>query len=192
MRRGANVLINTSFAPLRNIPDTALVPVFTCILPLAVLCGNDLMASILIKSFGVWLLILLAAIGNGVFRDLVMTPKLGDPVARAISCFTLSLLIVLITWVFITRLGIFRQKPVMVCGLVLARAYPCLRVPLRALCRRQIVDGSPRGLQYRGRQALGPGARDNLISTSIGRAIEKDRMRRREARPSAKLSRTML
>jgi hypothetical protein len=64
------------------------------------------MASILIKSVSVWLLILLAAVGNGVFRDLVMTPKLGDPVARAISCFTLSVLIVLITWVFITRLGI--------------------------------------------------------------------------------------
>ena len=64
------------------------------------------MAAILSKSFGVWFLILLAAIGNGVFRDLVMTPAVGDPLARAISCVTLSFLTLFITLLFIKRLGI--------------------------------------------------------------------------------------
>jgi hypothetical protein len=68
------------------------------------------MAAILIKSFGIWLLILLAAVGNGVFRDLVMAPAMGDPLARAISCVTLSLLILFVTLLFIKRFGIFHES----------------------------------------------------------------------------------
>ncbi len=67
------------------------------------------MTVILFKSFGIWLLILLAAIANGLFRDLVMVPALGDPVARAISSVSLSLLVLVITLLFITRLGISRK-----------------------------------------------------------------------------------
>ena len=68
------------------------------------------MSIILLKSFGVWFLILLAAIGNGLFRDLIMAPALGDTLARAISSVTLSLFILIITLLFITRLGVSRKR----------------------------------------------------------------------------------
>ena len=37
-----------------------------------------------------WLAILVAAILNGAFRDAALVPHLGDPIARALSCLTLS------------------------------------------------------------------------------------------------------
>ena len=46
----------------------------------------------------VWFAIMIGAILNGAFRDIMLVPRLGDPVARAISCFTLAGIIVLVTW----------------------------------------------------------------------------------------------
>lgn len=77
------------------------------------LCYNDndrTMTIILLKSLGIWLLILLTAIANGLFRDLVMAPVLGHALARAISSVSLSLLVLVITLLFITRLGISRNR----------------------------------------------------------------------------------
>lgn len=53
----------------------------------------------------VWLVIMLAAICNGSVRDLVMTPRFGDSIARAVSCITLSAAIVLVAWVSIRWMG---------------------------------------------------------------------------------------
>jgi hypothetical protein len=47
----------------------------------------------------VWFAILLMAIFNGAFRDVVLTPRLGDLGARAVSCLTLASLIVFVTWI---------------------------------------------------------------------------------------------
>ena len=47
----------------------------------------------------VWFAIMIAAILNGAFRDIVLVPRLGDTLARAISCFTLAAIIVFVTWV---------------------------------------------------------------------------------------------
>ena len=46
----------------------------------------------------VWFAIMLIAILNGAARDILLVPRLGDPLARAMSCFTLAALIVLVTW----------------------------------------------------------------------------------------------
>ena len=46
----------------------------------------------------VWFVILVAAICNGAVRDLVMTPRFGDSIARALSCITLAGAIVLVAW----------------------------------------------------------------------------------------------
>lgn len=46
----------------------------------------------------VWFGIMLAAILNGAVRDVLLVPRLGDPVARALSCVTLAAVILLITW----------------------------------------------------------------------------------------------
>lgn len=49
----------------------------------------------------VWFVIMVAAICNGAVRDLVMTPRFGDSIARALSCIILSGVIVLVAWVSI-------------------------------------------------------------------------------------------
>ena len=36
------------------------------------------------------------------FRDLMLVPRLGEPVARALSCFTLASIIVAVTWLTLT------------------------------------------------------------------------------------------
>ena len=49
----------------------------------------------------VWMCIVPLAIVNGILRDVVLTPYLGDPVARVISCVTLALAIIVIAWMSI-------------------------------------------------------------------------------------------
>jgi hypothetical protein len=53
----------------------------------------------LVRAGAVWFAIMLIAILNGAARDVILVPRLGDPVARALSCVTLAALIVLVTWV---------------------------------------------------------------------------------------------
>ena len=53
----------------------------------------------LVRAGAVWFAIMLIAILNGAARDMLLVPRLGDPVARALSCLTLAALIVLVTWV---------------------------------------------------------------------------------------------
>jgi hypothetical protein len=51
------------------------------------------------RAGAVWFGILLAAMLNGFVRDVVLMPRFGDPIARAVSCFTLAAVILLVTWV---------------------------------------------------------------------------------------------
>ena len=53
----------------------------------------------LVRAGAVWFAIMVIAILNGAVRDILLVPRLGDPVARAVSCVTLAALIVLVTWV---------------------------------------------------------------------------------------------
>jgi len=53
----------------------------------------------LARAGAVWFGILLMAILNGAFRDVVLTPRLGDLGARAVSCLTLAAVIVIVTWI---------------------------------------------------------------------------------------------
>ena len=52
----------------------------------------------LIRAGAVWFAIMLIAILNGAARDTLLVPRFGDLVARALSCFTLATLIVVVTW----------------------------------------------------------------------------------------------
>ena len=51
----------------------------------------------LARAGAVWFGIMLLAILNGAARDVLLVPRLGDLVARALSCVTLAGLIVLVT-----------------------------------------------------------------------------------------------
>jgi hypothetical protein len=50
------------------------------------------------RAAAVWVGILLLASVNGAVRDLLLAPRLGDPVARAISTVALCGLVALVTW----------------------------------------------------------------------------------------------
>jgi hypothetical protein len=52
----------------------------------------------LVRAGAVWFAIMLIAILNGAARDVLLVPRLGDLVARALSCLTLASLIVAVTW----------------------------------------------------------------------------------------------
>ena len=62
--------------------------------------------NVLLRSFLLWLLFIPLAILNGVVRDLLLTPALGDTAGRALSSVTLSALILGVTILFVRRLGI--------------------------------------------------------------------------------------
>ena len=52
----------------------------------------------LIRAGTIWFGIMMSAIVNGAFRDGVLVPRLGDPIARAVSCVTLAAVIAAVTW----------------------------------------------------------------------------------------------
>lgn len=44
--------------------------------------------SLLAKSLSMWFVLLVAMMGNGIFRVLVLQPRLGEDVARQVACLT--------------------------------------------------------------------------------------------------------
>ena len=57
------------------------------------------------RSLVVWLGILVLASLNGALRDLVVAPRLGDTVARALSTVILGGLVLLVTWWSVSWIG---------------------------------------------------------------------------------------
>jgi hypothetical protein len=55
----------------------------------------------LARAGAVWLGIMVLAILNGAFRDVLLAPRLGDAAARAISSITLASAILLVTWLIL-------------------------------------------------------------------------------------------
>ena len=67
------------------------------------------MASIALKAIGVWLIIVIAAICNGLFRDKILTSFIGAKLALPVSGLILSLLVLLVAFIFIPFLN--TQQP---------------------------------------------------------------------------------
>jgi hypothetical protein len=57
------------------------------------------------KAFATWLLILLCAIANGALREAVLLPQLGKPAALVLSGVILSICILVVSLLFVRRLG---------------------------------------------------------------------------------------
>jgi hypothetical protein len=64
----------------------------------------------LFRAVVVWFGILVLASLNGALRDLIVAPRIGDTIARAISTVTLCGLILLVTWYTIRWVGPQRPK----------------------------------------------------------------------------------
>ena len=58
------------------------------------------------RAAAIWFAIMVAAILNGAARDILLVPRLGDPIARAISCVTLAIVIVGVTWFTLRWIGV--------------------------------------------------------------------------------------
>ncbi len=72
----------------------------------------------LLRGTLIWLGILVLASGNGAVRDLVLAPRLGEPVARAISTLMLCGLILLVTWRSIRWIGPRSRRDALIVGLL--------------------------------------------------------------------------
>ncbi len=63
------------------------------------------MTSILLKAMGIWLVIVVAAILNGTFREKVLVPTIGANVALPLSGILLAVLVFIITLILISFIG---------------------------------------------------------------------------------------
>ena len=75
------------------------------------------MIGILFKATGIWLVIVVAAIFNGVFRENVIVPGIGADLALPLSGMLLAILVFLITFMSIAFIGSSEQKTYLLVGL---------------------------------------------------------------------------
>jgi hypothetical protein len=76
------------------------------------------MAAMIVRGLVVWLLILILAILNGAARDGLMTPVLGDTLARAISTLILCGLIAGVSWGTIGWVGPASRRDAWLIGIL--------------------------------------------------------------------------
>ena len=62
------------------------------------------------KSISIWSLIIPLAVLNGGFREMVLTPQLGESCAQPVSGIILLILIFIVSLIFIPRIGSGSQK----------------------------------------------------------------------------------
>ncbi|HTG00240.1 MAG TPA: hypothetical protein VK654_06600 [Nitrospirota bacterium] len=70
----------------------------------------------LVKSFFVWILFIPLATANAAFRDLVLIPLLGDASGSNVSSLILALLILGVTFLLLSRLGLRTRAECMATG----------------------------------------------------------------------------
>jgi len=70
----------------------------------------------LIRSLLIWLLFIPIAVVNSVFRELLITPALGEASGSAASSLVLSLLIFGLTGYFVKKLGVDTLSGLMIIG----------------------------------------------------------------------------
>jgi hypothetical protein len=68
------------------------------------------MRDILSKAIGIWFVILITAILNGLFREKVLLPAIGETLALPISGILLAALVFLVTLLLVTFIGSSESK----------------------------------------------------------------------------------
>ncbi|MCW9023938.1 MAG: hypothetical protein OQK73_04580 [Gammaproteobacteria bacterium] len=63
------------------------------------------MSSMLFKAIGIWLVIVVAAILNGMFRENVLEPAIGESMALSLSGILLAVLVFLVTLILVSFIG---------------------------------------------------------------------------------------
>lgn len=75
------------------------------------------MLKTMLKSIGIWLLIVIVAIINGAIRDKLLTPLIGAHLSLPISGITLSFLVFVITYFAIPFFGNIKSRVYILIGL---------------------------------------------------------------------------
>ena len=65
-----------------------------------------MLSKLYLYAFGIWLIFVVAGILNGVFRELFITPKVGEHPGHVISTIILICVILVVTYIFISNLKI--------------------------------------------------------------------------------------
>ncbi len=73
--------------------------------------------SIAIKAIGIWIVMLVAAIINGIVREKILTPAIGFDLALPISGLILAILVLLIVWIFVPFIKVKQEKRYFTIGL---------------------------------------------------------------------------
>lgn len=76
------------------------------------------MLNILLKATGIWLIIVIAAIINGVIREKLMVPMVGLETALPLSGITLSIFILLISFTSVSFIGAKETKTFLAIGVL--------------------------------------------------------------------------
>jgi len=70
-----------------------------------------------VKAFGVWLLMLLAAFVNGAIREMLIVPRVGEPIGHVVGVVGLSSVVFALAWFFVNGLGPFTSGALLLVGL---------------------------------------------------------------------------
>ena len=76
------------------------------------------MVSLLLKTIGIWLIIVILAILNGAIREKLLTPNIGSSIALPVSGLLLSILIVLAAFVTMPFFGSSESKRYILVGAI--------------------------------------------------------------------------
>lgn len=76
------------------------------------------MRSILFRAIGIWLVIVVVAILNGVFREKILVPAIGPGMALPLSGILLAVLVFLVTLVFVSFVGSSESKIYVLVGIL--------------------------------------------------------------------------
>ena len=95
----------------------------------------------LLRAVAIWLGILVLASLNGALRDLVMAPRLGDTLARALSTLLLCGLVLLVTWYTVAWIGPRTTRDALTVG-TLGCAHARVRAAGGSLSVPQAVAGA--------------------------------------------------
>jgi len=74
-------------------------------------------SSILLKATGIWFVILVAAVCNGIFREKILAPAFGPDLALPISGFLLAILVLIIAVSLVHKMGNAQHKTYLLIGL---------------------------------------------------------------------------
>ena len=70
------------------------------------------------KSLFIWLALIPLAFLNGGLREIVINPLVGAEYGQPISCFSLCLLLFVLCWIFIPKIGRGTEKTYLIIGLL--------------------------------------------------------------------------